>query len=188
MRSPACWFPAANTERARSRRRCSGSGDELLGVPRLAERAVWHAALGPSMGAGEAPVSFARARAALALQQAGVLPDGQLVLASEHLLTLLLHSDPSLTTELAARCLAPLRELPPRARERLESTLLAWLRHRGNVPAAAAELHVHRQTVRYRLGRLRELLGDALEAPDRRLELELALRVATSQRSAGGNG
>lgn len=154
-------------------------------VQRLGQDTASCAALGPSMPVGEAPVSFARARAALGLQRAGVLPAGQLVLASEHLLTLLLHRDPSLTAELTARCLTPLRELPPRARERLERTLLAWLRHRGNVPAAASELHVHRQTVRYRLSRLRELLGDALEDPDRRLELELALRGGLDRHAAG---
>ena len=40
----------------------------------------------------------------------------------------------------------------------------------------AAALHVHPQTVRYRLTRLRELYGDLLEDPDARFELELALR------------
>jgi DNA-binding PucR family transcriptional regulator len=54
--------------------------------------------------------------------------------------------------------------------------LLHWLRHQGNVPATADALHVHRQTVRYRLTRLRELFGDALEDPEARFELELALR------------
>ena len=44
-------------------------------------------------------------------------------------------------------------------------------------PAAAA-LHVHVQTVRYRLGQLRDLLGDALDDPAARLELALALRIA----------
>lgn len=134
------------------------------------------AALGPTTAINEAQISFARARAALALRRAGILPEEVLTIASEHLLTLMLHRDPSLTAEMAARSLAPLAALAPRARERLEQTLLVWLRHRGSVPVAAAELHVHRQTVRYRLGRLRELLGDALEDPDRRLELELALR------------
>jgi DNA-binding PucR family transcriptional regulator len=36
---------------------------------------------------------------------------------------------------------------------------------------------VHPQTVRYRIAKLRELLGDALDEPDGRFELELALRV-----------
>lgn len=146
-------------------------------VERLGMEGAWNAALGPFVPIGETAVSFARAQEALALQQAGILPQGKLTIASEHLMSLLLHRDPSLTAELGTRCLLPLRELPPRAQERLQLTLLAWLRHRGSVPGAAADLHVHRQTVRYRLGRLRELLGDALDDPEQRLEIELALRA-----------
>lgn len=146
-------------------------------VQRIGAQGQWHAALGPFVNVGEAHVSFARAREALALQQAGILPSGQLTIASQHLMSLLLHRDPSLTAELATRCLLPLQELQPRSRERLQQTLLSWLRHRGSIPAAAAELHVHRQTVRYRLGRLRELLGAALDDPEQRLEIELALRA-----------
>lgn len=41
----------------------------------------------------------------------------------------------------------------------------------------AARLGVHPQTVRYRLRQLRELWGDDLDDPDRRFELELALRT-----------
>jgi DNA-binding PucR family transcriptional regulator len=42
-------------------------------------------------------------------------------------------------------------------------------------PTARA-LDVHPQTVRYRVTQLRELLGGALEDPDRRLLLAIALR------------
>jgi len=38
-------------------------------------------------------------------------------------------------------------------------------------------LEVHPQTVRYRVRRLRELFGDALEDPEQRFELGLALRL-----------
>jgi DNA-binding PucR family transcriptional regulator len=41
----------------------------------------------------------------------------------------------------------------------------------------AKALHVHPQTVRYRLARLRELFGARLDDPDARFELELALRA-----------
>ncbi|HEX5980736.1 MAG TPA: helix-turn-helix domain-containing protein [Thermoleophilaceae bacterium] len=44
-------------------------------------------------------------------------------------------------------------------------------------PEVARALHVHPQTVRYRLARLRELFGERLDAPDGRFELELALRA-----------
>jgi DNA-binding PucR family transcriptional regulator len=41
----------------------------------------------------------------------------------------------------------------------------------------AAALHLHPQTVRYRIVRLRELLGNQLDDPDARFELEVALRA-----------
>ncbi|MFL6152631.1 MAG: helix-turn-helix domain-containing protein [Ornithinibacter sp.] len=42
--------------------------------------------------------------------------------------------------------------------------------------AVAERLHVHPQTVRYRVAQLRELFGDSLDDPDARFELALALR------------
>ena len=50
----------------------------------------------------------------------------------------------------------------------------------------AARLGVHPQTVRYRLGRLREVFGDALEDPDARFELDLALRTRAFLGAAAG--
>ena len=63
---------------------------------------------------------------------------------------------------------------------RLLETLRAWLDHQRHTPRIAAELHVHPQTVRYRVRQLRELLGDAIETPEGRFELELALRARQS--------
>jgi len=40
----------------------------------------------------------------------------------------------------------------------------------------AADLAIHPQTVRYRVGLLRELLGSDLDRPDRRFELSLVLQ------------
>ena len=38
-------------------------------------------------------------------------------------------------------------------------------------------MHVHPQTVRYRLRQVDDLFGDQLRDPDRRFELEIALRA-----------
>ena len=78
---------------------------------------------------------------------------------------------------MAESALAPLASETELSRERLGSTLDAWLRHRGRTEAVAKALHVHPQTVRYRLARLRELFGSRLDDPDGRFELELALRA-----------
>jgi PucR C-terminal helix-turn-helix domain len=50
----------------------------------------------------------------------------------------------------------------------------------------AAHLHVHPQTVRYRIARLRELLGGAMDTPAGRFELDLALRIDRALTPAGG--
>ena len=136
------------------------------------------AALGPSVALGRAHHSLARARAAHALALEGRLAADGLVIADEHLPALLLHAgDAALAADLATRALAPLAALKPGARSRLEPTLRSWLDHPGQVQRIAAELHVHPQTVRYRLGRLRELFGDRLDDADSRFELALALRA-----------
>ena len=136
------------------------------------------AALGPAVALGRAPLSLARARAAHALVLDGVVDAGALAVADDHLPALLLHGgDRSLAADLAAGALAPLDELRPGPRGRLRATLRAWLDYPGQVTRVAGELHVHPQTVRYRVAQLRELFGDRLEDPDARFELALALRA-----------
>lgn len=120
----------------------------------------------------------------LAELAAGVLKLGDApVRVDEHRVALLPYGLPDLATELADSRLAPLDALASGVRERLAETLLSWLRHRGSRAEVAAELHVHTQTVGYRLGQLRQVFGDALEDPEARFELELALRWRASQAS-----
>ena len=135
-------------------------------------------ALGPTVPPLRAAHSIGRARAAAALITEGVLgPDG-LVVADDHLPALMLHGgDGSLGADLAARRLAPLDDLRPGPRARLTETLRAWLDDPGQVQRVAARLHVHPQTVRYRLAQLRELLGDDLDDAEARFELALSLRA-----------
>ena len=136
------------------------------------------AALGPAVTWQEARVSFARASELLRLARDGGIEDsGGLLLADTHKLALLLGVDRRLARDVADTALAPLEAETELSRERLGSTLDAWLRHRGRTEAVARALHVHPQTVRYRLARLRELFGQRLEDPDARFELELALRA-----------
>ena len=123
----------------------------------------------------EAPVSLSHARAVHRLVEDGVLHRAPVVAAADHLPELVLHADPRLLAELAARALAPLAELPRPRQAVLTDTLRAWLAHHGNRPAVARSLGVHPQTVSYRLAQLGELLGPALDDPRARLTLVLAL-------------
>jgi hypothetical protein len=136
------------------------------------------AALGPTVPLGRAAHSLARARAAQALVGDGLLATAGLAVADEHLPALLLHGgDASLAADLATRALAPLQDLRAGPRARLTDTLRAWLDHPGQVQRVAGELHVHPQTVRYRVAQLRELFGERLEDAEARFELALALRA-----------
>jgi hypothetical protein len=144
------------------------------GRPADVARAVGErrAALGPTEPAAELASSWALARQALLAAQA----DTGLLRVDEHLVELLLAEGRPLVERLAARRLAPLDGLAAGARGRMAETAYAYVREGGNAAAMARALDLHPQTVRYRLTRLRELLGDQLEDPDARLELELALR------------
>ncbi len=100
------------------------------------------------------------------------------IVVDDHLLDLVLRADAALLHRLTDRLLAPLQSLPESARERLAMTLLAWLAHAGARNEVAAALHVHPQTVRYRMSQLRDVFGDALEDPEQRTALMLVLRAA----------
>ncbi len=120
------------------------------------------------------PASLHIAEIAARLQRTGVLPDDP-VFTDEHLDAIIVHRDARLLAALRARVLRPLAGATPSSRERLCETLVAWLRHMGDRQAMAAALHVHPQTVRYRLARLHELFGEQLDDPAIRGQLGLAL-------------
>jgi hypothetical protein len=132
-----------------------------------------HGALGPALPPADAAESARLARLALELPGAG----RGLVIVDERRVELLLARDPVLAARIAEGALGPLDALPDGQRARLGETLESWLRHQGEVRLVAGDLHVHAQTVRYRVGRLRDLLGDRMCSSDGRLELELALRA-----------
>jgi hypothetical protein len=135
------------------------------------------AELGTEVGWEAAAISAERARAIRRIREAGLLEADGLMAAEDHLAELVTLSDPDLLDELAARRLAPLGDLTEGARERLEETLLAWLDNQGVVKESAEALHVHPQTVRYRVAQLRELYGDEIDDPQVRYELLLVLRA-----------
>lgn len=122
--------------------------------------------------------SYSHSRAMLALGEETNMPG--IVLADFNRSALIARSDRMLAEEIVRDRLSPLDDETPASRERLSETLLAWLRHNGSITEAAEELHVHAQTLRYRMTRLRELLGDALDDPELRYELEFALRASRS--------
>ncbi len=125
------------------------------------------AVAGPARPWLEVSASLDRARRARAL---GLGPDTE-----AHLPALVLAADADARADLRAAVLAPLADLRPATAEKLTETLRSWLLHQGRRDEVAAELFVHPQTVRYRMGQLRELFGDDLEDPATVLALVIAL-------------
>jgi DNA-binding PucR family transcriptional regulator len=99
------------------------------------------------------------------------------VRCTEHISTLIVFQDEDLLESLATLRLAPLSHLRASQQDRLAETLLAWLQSGRNANEVAMRLHVHPQTVRYRLRQLEDLFGDQLLDPDLRFELEIVLRA-----------
>jgi hypothetical protein len=120
------------------------------------------------------PRSIAIAQIAVRLKQQGILRDDP-VFADEHLDTIIVYREERLVGFLRAQLLKPLDGLPDGTRSRLIETLTSWLRQMGDRAAVAEELHIHPQTVRYRLAQLRERFGDQLDSPRSRARLFLAL-------------
>ncbi|MEU6668255.1 PucR family transcriptional regulator [Streptomyces sp. NPDC046727] len=77
--------------------------------------------------------------------------------------------------------LRALHEHDATGRGDLVASLRAWLSRHGQWDAAAADLGVHRHTLRYRMRRVEEILGRSLDDPDVRMELWLALKATSSE-------
>src|SRR5271163_1450882 len=88
-----------------------------------------------------------------------------------------------LLDEIVTMVAADRRLVDPRVRElqardpALVATLRAYLDSFGDVAAAAQQLHVHPNTVRYRVRGIEKLLATSLANPDVRLLLSLGLRA-----------
>ncbi|MFF3746792.1 PucR family transcriptional regulator [Streptomyces kronopolitis] len=82
--------------------------------------------------------------------------------------------------------LRALREHDATGRGDLVASLRAWLARHGQWDAAAADLGVHRHTLRYRMRRVEEILGRSLDDADVRMELWLALKATASPETGSG--
>jgi DNA-binding PucR family transcriptional regulator len=130
--------------------------------------------VGAAVPLDQLPSTVADTVTAVRLREAGVL-DGDPLFVDAHYDTLLVHAEPRLLRLLTEQVLAPLDGLPAGTRARWEETLVAWLRAMGDRQEVARLLHVHPQTVRYRIGQLRALFGPALDDPAFRQRLMLVL-------------
>ncbi|WP_131761305.1 PucR family transcriptional regulator, partial [Actinomadura fibrosa] len=76
-----------------------------------------------------------------------------------------------------AGTLGPVLDYDERRGTALVRTLEAYFGTGGSLSRTAERLHIHVNTVTQRLDRVARLLGDGWQAPERALELQLALRL-----------
>jgi DNA-binding PucR family transcriptional regulator len=90
----------------------------------------------------------------------------------------LLVSAPDAAESTARRILGPVLDLPDDDRAVIIDTVRIWLASAGSTSEAATRLHLHRNTVRYRLRRLEELTHRSLADPLDLADLHVALECA----------
>lgn len=87
-----------------------------------------------------------------------------------------LHGQPELT-RFYQETLGPLLEHTNKGDTMLITTLEAFFNCNGNLSETAREMHLHRNSLLYRLGRIEEILGRSLEDAELRLSLQIALKI-----------
>ena len=131
---------------------------------------------GSSVGADQAGRSLREARYALQVCRL----EGRDAAGFEDLGTyrlLLSMADPGALRAFADSLLAPLDAYDREQGGELATSLRAFLEHNARWETAAAELYVHRHTLRYRMRKVEELTGRDLSSSFDRMEFWLALRA-----------
>jgi len=122
-----------------------------------------------------APQARREARVAAA---AATPSTSQVIRFDDQPLAVLLAGTPEGALSLARSVLGGVLALPGEDRGLILETARTWLALAGSTSAAALQLHIHRNTVRYRLKRLEELTGRDLAEPVGAAELHVALESA----------
>jgi purine catabolism regulator len=87
-----------------------------------------------------------------------------------------LYGEPALL-DFYQETLGPLLDVDNRGNTALLETLEGFFRCNGNLSETARAMHLHRNSLLYRLGRIEELLGRSLEDAELRLSLQIALKI-----------
>jgi DNA-binding PucR family transcriptional regulator len=97
-------------------------------------------------------------------------------------LALLASVSPEVRNTFHLRILGPLIAYDAAHRSKLVLTLEVFLAHSGSWSAAAAELHLHVNTLRYRIRRVEQLTGHDPNRLEHQVDFFLALRAAQLNR------
>ncbi|MQY04793.1 PucR family transcriptional regulator [Actinomadura macrotermitis] len=163
-----------------------GPGRRALLTELLAGRTC---AVGIQVDPAETAKSLRWSRRALSLAAGRVLPGDGPVFAADHLALLMLMQDPDLVEHAIERRLKPLLDVRESIRLPLAETLNACFELRFNATEVGRRMHLHPQTIRYRIRNLEALFGEQLEDPSCHLELHMLLTLwLTRQRTESAAG
>lgn len=90
-------------------------------------------------------------------------------------------SDPLIAGEMGEDVLRPLLDYDEEHKSALTETLYQYLKANGSVNAVSKEMFVHKNTIVYRIGRIKELLNCELENEEERLKYYLACMIIKTQ-------
>ncbi|MCR5272349.1 MAG: PucR family transcriptional regulator ligand-binding domain-containing protein [Lachnospiraceae bacterium] len=86
-------------------------------------------------------------------------------------------TDKTLLYEMGEKMLKPILDYDKEHDSNYEETLYNYLRFDGSVLAVGKEMYIHRNTITYRMNKIKELLGCNLENAEERLPYEIACRI-----------
>lgn len=146
------------------------------GEKRMPERKLRVGIGSKCMDISRLSVSYRRAKAAV---QMAVTQKRQVVKFDDCGLYRLLYmvEDTGVLQEIETECLAALEEYDRKYNAGYVETLQSYLKHNGSIQAVAEELYTHRNTVLYRLGNIRKVLGNELKTPEERLPYQMAFYI-----------
>lgn len=179
----AVWSPVRAPEDALAARMGDLTVAVLVdGASVQARLAAFGASLGTSQPLQDAPASYAHAKALHALRSAGAVRVEGVASAADHLPEILLAADRAAADALISQVLRPLSGLDQQRRAVAVDTAASWLLNGGSRSAVAKQLHVHPQTVAYRMEGIRASFADLLSSSEGRWLLLLALRAEQQRR------
>ena len=146
------------------------------GEKRMPERKLRVGIGSKCMDISRLSVSYRRAKAAV---QMAMTQKRQMVKFDDCGLYRLLYmvEDTGVLQEIETECLAALEEYDRKYNAGYVETLQSYLKHNGSIQAVAEELYTHRNTVLYRLGNIRKVLGNELKTPEERLPYQMAFYI-----------
>ena len=156
------------------------------GEKRMPERKLRVGIGSKCMDISRLSVSYRRAKAAV---QMAMTQKRQVVKFDDGGLYRLLYmvEDTGVLQEIETECLAALEEYDRKYNAGYVETLQSYLKHNGSIQAVAEELYTHRNTVLYRLGNIRKVLGNELKTPEERLPYQMAFYIRSMHGAQTGS-